>query len=93
MKNNMHLIVKLFKELKNGIDISVGQGVFKLWTKTVKNGFWINSSTAWPNNIVTLFLSSLDSLLRCIYFLSQGCDNFEIEHKACYLRVEGAIPP
>ena len=27
---------KLFKELKNGIEILVGQAVFKLWIKTVK---------------------------------------------------------
>ena len=27
---------KLFKELKNGIEILVGQAVFKLWIKTIK---------------------------------------------------------
>ena len=27
---------KLFKELKNGIEILVGQAVFQLWIKTVK---------------------------------------------------------
>ena len=27
---------KLFKELKNGIEISVGQAIFKLWIKTIK---------------------------------------------------------
>ena len=32
----MHLIKKLFKELKNGIEILVGQVVFKLLIKTVK---------------------------------------------------------
>ena len=30
----------MFKELKNGIEISVGQAVFKLWIKTVKTLFW-----------------------------------------------------
>ena len=32
----MHLIKKLFKELKNGIEIVVGQAVFKLQIKTFK---------------------------------------------------------
>ena len=33
----MHLIKKkLFKELKNGIEILVGQTVFTLWIKTAK---------------------------------------------------------
>ena len=34
----MHLS-KMFKELKNGIEILVGQEVFKLWIKTVKMCF------------------------------------------------------
>ena len=32
----MHLIKKLFKELKNGIEISASQAAFKLQIKTVK---------------------------------------------------------
>ena len=32
----MHLIKKLSKELKNGIEILVGKAVFKLQIKTVK---------------------------------------------------------
>ena len=35
---------KLFKELKNGIEILVGQAPFKLWIKTVKNNVMINNS-------------------------------------------------
>ena len=35
-QNYMHLIVKLSKELKNGIEILVGQAVCKLWIKTFK---------------------------------------------------------
>ena len=31
---------KLSKELKHGIEICVGQAVFKLWIKTVKIVFW-----------------------------------------------------
>ena len=31
---------KLSKELKNGIEILVGQAVFKLWVKTGKIMFW-----------------------------------------------------
>ena len=32
--------MKLSKELKTGIEILVGQAVFKLWIKTVKIMFW-----------------------------------------------------
>ena len=32
----MHLIKKLFKELKNGIEILIGQAVFNLQIKTVE---------------------------------------------------------
>ena len=32
----MHLILKLSKELKSGIEILVGQAVVKLWIKTAK---------------------------------------------------------
>ena len=35
-QNNQHLLEKWFKELKNGIEILVGQAVFKLQIKTVK---------------------------------------------------------
>ena len=38
LKNNISYS-KLFKELKNGIKILVGQAVFKLWIKTVKMMF------------------------------------------------------
>ena len=31
---------KLFKELKNAMEILVGQEIFKLWIKTVKILFW-----------------------------------------------------
>ena len=31
---------KLSKELKYGIEILIGQAVFKLWIKTVKILFW-----------------------------------------------------
>ena len=31
---------KLFKELKNGIGILVGQAVFKLWIKNSQKLFW-----------------------------------------------------
>ena len=37
---------KLFKELKHGIGILVGQAFFTLWIKTVKMLF--GSRTAWP---------------------------------------------
>ena len=55
---------EVFKELKNGNEILVGQAVFKLQIKLSKCWFWINNSrTAWPTLIVMLFLSSLENLL------------------------------
>ena len=58
---------KLSKELKNaknGIEILVGQVVFKMWIKTVKIMLNINNSrTAWLSLILMLFLSPLDNLL------------------------------
>ena len=64
----MHLnYEKLFKELKNGIEILVGrQAVFKVNIKTVKMlvlDQYNNWRTAWPTLILMLFLSSLDNLL------------------------------
>ena len=75
----------MLKELKNGIEILVGQAVFKLEIKTVKMLFWINNSrTAWPTLILMLFFSSLDNLLQDIHIIFQkDVDNFEIEHKTC----------
>ena len=40
LSQNYHLLSKLSKELKNGIEILVGQIVFKLWIKTVKILLW-----------------------------------------------------
>ena len=55
---------KLSKELKNGIEVLVGQAVFELQIKQSKCCFWINNSrTAWPTLILMLFLSFLDNLL------------------------------
>ena len=55
---------KMFKELRNGIQILVGQAVFKLQIKTVKMDFWINTAnTTWSTLILMLFLSSLDNKL------------------------------
>ena len=39
-QNYQHLLSDLPKELKNGIEILVGQMVFKLWIKTVKILLW-----------------------------------------------------
>ena len=48
---------KLFKERKNGIEILVGQAVFKFYQNSQNVGFiWINNSrTAWPTLILMLF--------------------------------------
>ena len=81
----MHLIKKLFKKLKNDIEIFVGQAVFKLQIKTIKMLFWIkNSRTAWRTLILMLILSSLDNFLYDAYIIFQkDVDIFEIEHKTC----------
>ena len=79
----MHLIKKLFKELKNGTEILVGHGLLNYRSKQSKCCFWINNSrTAWPTLTFMLFLSFLDNLLSDAYNIFQkDVDNFEIEHK------------
>ena len=74
---------KLFKELKNGIEILVGQAVLSYRSKQPKCSFWINNSkTACPTLILVLFLSSMDNLLYDAYIIFQkDVDNFEIEQK------------
>ena len=68
-KNNMASYCKLFKELKNGIEIQVSQAVFKI-DRNNQNVVWINiPRTAWPTLILMLFLSSLDNLLSDAYIL------------------------
>ena len=63
LKINYASYKKLFKELKNGIEILVGQAVLRYRSKQSKYCFWINKRTAWPTLILMLFLSSLDNLL------------------------------
>ena len=60
----MHLL-KIVQGTQNGIEILVGQAVFKLYrSKQSKCCFLINNSrTAWPTLILMLFLSSLENLL------------------------------
>ena len=54
----------MFKELKSGIEILVGQAVLSYRSKQSKCLFWINNlRPAWPTLILMLFLSSLDNLL------------------------------
>ena len=49
LKNYIYLTGNLSKELKNSIEILVGQRVFKLWIKNSQNIVLINNSrTAWP---------------------------------------------
>ena len=73
-------------ELRNGIEILVGQAAFKLWIKTVKLLF--GSITQEPVGLpkVWCFFEFLGQFtIRCIYifFFQKGVDNFEIEHKTC----------
>ena len=76
---------KLSKKLQKGIEILVGQAVFKLWIKTFKKLFGsITQEPAWPTWTLVLILSSLDNLLLDAYIIFQKCvDNFEIEHRTC----------
>ena len=59
-----HILSKLSEELKNDIQILIGQAVFKFRIKTLKNIVLINSSkTADSTYILMLFLNSLYNLL------------------------------
>ena len=40
LKTKVCILLKLFKELKNGIEILVGQAILKLWIKTAKMFFF-----------------------------------------------------
>ena len=52
--------------------------------QNIQNVVWINNSrTAWPTQILMLFLSSLDNLHNAYIIFQKGVDNFEIEHKTC----------
>ena len=74
---------KLFKELKNGIEIIVSQAVFELQIKTVKMLLLdqkIKNRLAYLNlDAIFEFLGQFT--LRCIYHFSKDVDDFEIEHK------------
>ena len=72
---------KLYKELKNGIEILVGPAVFKLWIKAVKIMFW----SITQNRLTYLYFNAIFEFLRqftirCIITIQKGVDNFEIEH-------------
>ena len=76
---------KLSKELKNRIEILVGQVVFKLWIKTVKILFW--SMTQEPLGLLKFECYfwvhwTMYYLMNDIIF-QKSVDNFEIEHKTC----------
>ena len=65
---------KLFKELKNGIEILVGQALCKLWIKTVKMLF--GSITQEPLGVLNFdaifeFLGQFT--IRCVYHFSKTC--------------------
>ena len=73
---------KLFKELKNGIEILVGQVFLKSWIKTFKMLF--GSLTQEPLNFDAVFECLGQFTIRYICFPQKGVDNLEIEHKTCY---------
>ena len=76
----MHLVKKLFKELKNGSEISVAQVVFKLQIKTVKMLFWIdNSRIAWPIAYVIFEFLGLFTIYKMHIALVQGVRPFSVK--------------
>ena len=71
----MHLIIsKLFQELKNDIESSVGQAVFKIYQNS-ENVVWINIT-------IFEFLGQFTIRYICIIFQTD-VDDFEIDHKTC----------
>ena len=62
----MHLIVNC---LKNGIEIIVGQAVFKFWSKTIEMLF--ESITQESLNFDDIFEFLGQFPLRCIYYFSK----------------------
>ena len=66
---------KLFKEFKYGIEILVGQAVFKLQIKTVK---MFVSDQKLKKNLTYLYFDAILELIgqfnmRCIYYFSKRC--------------------
>ena len=75
----------MFKELKNGIEILVGQAVFQLHIKTVKMLVLdqkLKNLLAYLN-FEAIFDFPGQFTIRCIYYFQKDVDNFEIEHKTC----------
>ena len=69
----------MFKELKNGIEISVGQAVFKLQIKTFKMLFLdqLQNNRLAHLNVDAIFEFLGQFTLRCIYYFQKDIDNFE----------------
>ena len=67
---------KFSKELKNAIEILVGEVLFKLWIKTVKIMFW--SRTTWPTSILCFFwvLWTVCFQMHTFAYFSQRCWQF-----------------
>ena len=79
---------KLYEKLKNSIEISVDQAVLELLIKNNSLVILINNlRTTWPTNILKPFLSFSDNLLQDGFIFQNSVDNFEIEHKTCYILV------
>ena len=90
---------ELFKELKNGIEILVGQAVFKLQIKKVKMLFLdqlLKNRLAYLNfDAIFEFLGQFT--IRCIYYFPKRCWWFwDRAQNMLILKlfgVEGAVPP
>ena len=62
-QNNARTLKKIVQEIKNGIEILVGQVVFKLWFKTVKIMFWSITQEQIGLLKFNAIFESLDNLL------------------------------
>ena len=63
---------------KNGIEILVGQAIFKLWIKTVKLMLW-SITHGLLRYAICEFLGQFT--IRCICYFSKSVDNFEIKQR------------
>ena len=84
LKNDYVSYSKLSKELKNDIDILVGQAIFQLWIKTVKMLFGSITQKLLGLPKFWCYLWVPWTIYYKMYIIFQeGVDNFEIEHKTC----------
>ena len=85
----------MFEKLKNEIEILVCPAVQELLIKTCKISlFWlITQELLPPKKIIASFTFLGQFISRCLHYYFLKCvDNFEIEHKTCYILVWVQFP-